>query len=284
MGVRETLAVKRWMLALAVGLGAAHLAMGVESQTTPSADAFVAAAYPANNFGGGGSLAVAGAGSPNGEFQILLRFDLAAARTSFDASFGAGQWTLSSASLTLTPVNPVNPLYNELAAGSFEAIWTANDGWTEGAGTPGFPGTTGVSFSTLVMLAGSSDQVMGTFAYNGLLNGATSYALTVGDGLRADAAAGESTTLRLAPASDTVAMLVYSRSNNLTANAPKLTLTAITQCAADFDGTPGLSIQDIFAFLNAWFAGESRADFDHLGGLAVQDIFAYLNAWFAGCP
>jgi hypothetical protein len=26
------------------------------------------------------------------------------------------------------------------------------------------------------------------------------------------------------------------------------------------------------------------ADFDHSGGLAVADIFAFLNAWFAGCP
>jgi hypothetical protein len=53
-------------------------------------------------------------------------------------------------------------------------------------------------------------------------------------------------------------------------------------CPANFDHTGGLAVQDIFDFLNAWFAGEPRADFDG-GGLAVSDIFAFLNAWFAGC-
>ncbi len=54
-------------------------------------------------------------------------------------------------------------------------------------------------------------------------------------------------------------------------------------CAPDFDGVNGLTIQDIFAFLNAWFAGDPRADFNGVNGLSVQDIFDFLNAWFAGC-
>ncbi|MBY0311899.1 MAG: cohesin domain-containing protein [Phycisphaerales bacterium] len=54
-------------------------------------------------------------------------------------------------------------------------------------------------------------------------------------------------------------------------------------CIADFDGDGLLAVVDIFAFLNAWFAGDCRADFDNLGGLAVQDVFAFLNAWFGGC-
>jgi glucose/arabinose dehydrogenase len=53
-------------------------------------------------------------------------------------------------------------------------------------------------------------------------------------------------------------------------------------CPADFDGVNGLQVQDIFEFLNAWFAGDPRGDFNG-GGLAVQDIFDFLNAWFAGC-
>jgi hypothetical protein len=54
-------------------------------------------------------------------------------------------------------------------------------------------------------------------------------------------------------------------------------------CPADFDGNGTLAVADIFAFLNAWFAGSPSADFDHLNGLQVADIFAFLNAWFAGC-
>jgi subtilisin-like proprotein convertase family protein len=53
-------------------------------------------------------------------------------------------------------------------------------------------------------------------------------------------------------------------------------------CRADFNGNSTLEVQDIFDYLNAWFAGNPSADFNG-GGLAVQDIFDFLNAWFAGC-
>jgi hypothetical protein len=56
-----------------------------------------------------------------------------------------------------------------------------------------------------------------------------------------------------------------------------------TCCPVNYDGINGLQVADIFAFLNSWFAGETRADFDGLNGLQVADIFAFLNAWFAGC-
>ncbi|HMN40774.1 MAG TPA: GC-type dockerin domain-anchored protein [Phycisphaerales bacterium] len=56
-----------------------------------------------------------------------------------------------------------------------------------------------------------------------------------------------------------------------------------TCCRANFNQIDGISVQDIFDFLNAWFAGDPRADFNG-GGLGVQDIFDFLNAWFAGCP
>ncbi len=54
-------------------------------------------------------------------------------------------------------------------------------------------------------------------------------------------------------------------------------------CTADFDGTNGVGVPDIFAFLSAWFAQDSRADVDGTPGVAVPDIFAFLSMWFAGC-
>lgn len=54
-------------------------------------------------------------------------------------------------------------------------------------------------------------------------------------------------------------------------------------CRADFNGQGGLSVQDIFDFLGAWFSGAAAADFNGSGGLSVQDIFDFLNSWFAGC-
>ena len=62
-------------------------------------------------------------------------------------------------------------------------------------------------------------------------------------------------------------------------------LTAASGCLfpADFNCSGSLTVQDIFDFLTAWFAGSSSADFNHLNGLSVQDIFDFLTAWFTGC-
>jgi hypothetical protein len=56
-------------------------------------------------------------------------------------------------------------------------------------------------------------------------------------------------------------------------------------CHADFNKSLTLEVQDIFDFLNAWFAGSRfaiTAGDGATGALAVQNIFDFLNAWFAG--
>lgn len=60
-------------------------------------------------------------------------------------------------------------------------------------------------------------------------------------------------------------------------------------CRADFDGSGSVGVQDIFAFLAAYFMGGTgpsppSADFDENGQVTVNDIFAFLAAYFAGCP
>ena len=55
-------------------------------------------------------------------------------------------------------------------------------------------------------------------------------------------------------------------------------------CRADFNGANGVSVQDIFDFLAAWFNNSPSADFNGVNGVTVQDIFDFLGAWFAGCP
>ncbi len=59
--------------------------------------------------------------------------------------------------------------------------------------------------------------------------------------------------------------------------------SAAVLCRADFNGDTLVSVTDIFAFLNAWFAGSPATDFNGVGGLTVQDIFDFLAAWFVGC-
>jgi hypothetical protein len=56
----------------------------------------------------------------------------------------------------------------------------------------------------------------------------------------------------------------------------------ITCCIANFNGVNGITVQDIFDFLAAYFAGDHDADLNG-NGLGVQDIFDFLAAYFAGC-
>ena len=59
---------------------------------------------------------------------------------------------------------------------------------------------------------------------------------------------------------------------------------SITYCAVDVNCINGVSVQDIFDFLAAWFAGNTTtANFNGDCCISVQDIFDFLAAWFVGC-
>src|SRR5262252_5814947 len=93
----------------------------------PGADAFVTTGPSGNlsssNYGGGGALSVAAPGLSQGEFQSVLQFSLAGAKSSFDSQFGAGQWSVHSVSLQLTAAAPNNPIFNASSAGQFSISW-----------------------------------------------------------------------------------------------------------------------------------------------------------------
>ncbi len=54
-------------------------------------------------------------------------------------------------------------------------------------------------------------------------------------------------------------------------------------CRADFNNDNVVSVQDIFDYLTAYFAGSPNANINGSGGVTVQDIFDYLTLYFAGC-
>jgi hypothetical protein len=54
-------------------------------------------------------------------------------------------------------------------------------------------------------------------------------------------------------------------------------------CPSDFNNDHTATVTDIFAFLNAWFAGLPTGDFNHSGESNIQDIFDFLSSWFMGC-
>jgi hypothetical protein len=55
-------------------------------------------------------------------------------------------------------------------------------------------------------------------------------------------------------------------------------------CRADFNKVNGITVQDVFDFLNAWLAGSTTADYTGNGAGAPtnQSVFDYVSAWFAG--
>lgn len=57
----------------------------------------------------------------------------------------------------------------------------------------------------------------------------------------------------------------------------------VDTCLADFDCSHQVEINDIFAYLNAWFRTDMIAEVSGDGQLSVLDIFWFLNEWFAGC-
>ncbi len=58
-------------------------------------------------------------------------------------------------------------------------------------------------------------------------------------------------------------------------------VTTTAGSSADWDRSGAVDINDIFTFLNAWFAG--NADFNGIAGTDINDIFDFLNKWFQGC-
>jgi hypothetical protein len=53
-------------------------------------------------------------------------------------------------------------------------------------------------------------------------------------------------------------------------------------CKADFNQVGGITVQDIFDFLNGYFTVSPQADVNGSGSVTVQDIFDYLSLYFVG--
>jgi hypothetical protein len=187
-------------------------------------------------------LAVSASGLPQGEYQTAMQFDLSGAKASFDSQFGAGQWSIQSMTLQFTATPPNNAIFNVSAAGQLGISWMQNDGWTEGTGNPGAPGTTGITFNILQGLISGADQSLGTFAFNGATNGTALYSLGLSSGLVADALAGSNASLRMFAADSTVSALFNSKNFGTPANRPLLTIVAVPEPSAVALGATMLSV------------------------------------------
>jgi hypothetical protein len=203
----------------------------------PSADAFVSSNSSSLNYGGAGALEVSGSASSDGAFESVLLFADSAAKSSFDAQFGAGNWIVTSISLKLTSATSNSSLFNAQSSGTLAATWMQNNTWTEGTGTPISPTTDGITAATLPSFLGPNDQSLGSFFFNSSTSGSAglsaTYPLIVSPGIMNDFATGGSSSIELAPADANVSYLVNSRSfpTNLFRPALSVTATAVPEPA-----------------------------------------------------
>lgn len=207
---------------------------------TGTSDAFVTTgttngADPGKNFGGAGALAVSASGLSQGEFQSLIQFDLAGAKSQLDSAYPSG-WIIDSVSLTLVPQTANNAIFNAVHSGNFAINWVSSDAWTEGTGTPASPTTDGITYNALSTLLSGGTQSLGTFNYNGSTGTAQTYAFSLSSaGLTSDITSGSKATFDIAAAAgDTQLSAVFnSRNFGTAANRPKLSITASAAAAPE---------------------------------------------------
>jgi hypothetical protein len=224
------------IMAVAMVARAASAQSPVTVTVTPSADAFMRSADATHNYGGAGALSVSGAsavngsGQQNGLYESLMRFSLSGAVSSFDTAFGAGNWTLSSATLRLTEVAaPNNAIFNR-GVGSFGINWMANDSWVEGTGSPTAPAADGVTWNDTPSLTPvGSTVLLGTFANAGQ-NTQQGFALPLGDATFVnDLMSGGNASFYLTAASPGLGFTFDSRTFGTVSARPLLEVIAVPE-------------------------------------------------------
>ena len=177
---------RRWMdfcLCGFLAIGVIRILPQAQAQITYSsttvADAFLATGSADNpdgiltnvNFGAAGTMAVAPATAPKGEFQSVARFDFSGAVPLFNSTYGTNGWTVTGVSFTLTGnygtagVQPNNAIFNIISGGNFVISWISDTNWAEGTGTPNLPTQDGVTFDSLLELSSGTVDVLSTNTY-----------------------------------------------------------------------------------------------------------------------
>ena len=221
-----------------------------------TADAFVLNPGPGNtstypnaasqNFGGMNSRSVASAtahpgnnaANPSkGEFDSVLRFDLASTVVTLNSEYGAGDWSISSLSLTLNTSSTVgNSMFNSSGtSGSFNISWMSNDGgWIQGTGSQSPASYTGITYNSLQSALGVTPPTLlnsASFTAQGTLVPETFSVSTANADFLSALMVGDSISLLLTPADDHVAFNFTSRSYSSGSNpalySPTLSLDVV---------------------------------------------------------
>jgi hypothetical protein len=168
------------ILAIGIFLSACAAEAQMTNSSMAIGDAFLCTGSPnyqngadltGENFGAAGTLAIAPAASAKGEFQSVIRFNIAGAVATFNAAYGSNHWFVTGVQLKLTSnygtggVQPNNPIFNVIHGGQFVIEWLADDDWIEGTGTPNLPTTDGVCWNSLPALLAQPREILATNFY-----------------------------------------------------------------------------------------------------------------------
>ena len=102
------------------------------------ADTFVSSGQPNTSFGSQGAMEIAAPTTAQPRTQMaVMGFDTSSMQTSFNATYGVGNWVMTGVSLQLfsnIPLagqQPNNGSFNRIAAGGFEFDLLSNNNWSE---------------------------------------------------------------------------------------------------------------------------------------------------------
>jgi hypothetical protein len=202
---------------------------------TPVSDAFVRSLDPTHNYGAAGALSVSGSiatnptsGLPEGLLDSFLQFNVFSAVTSFNGSFGMGQWTISSVTLALTASSANNADFN-LGAGQFAVSWIGNNSWLEGTGTPSSPTTNGITYAQEPSILNSTvDESLGTFTYNGATSGQVKLSFGLPSGFISEISTGNLVSFYMtATPGSSIGFTFNSRNFTSSSAWPALDITAV---------------------------------------------------------
>jgi len=108
-----------------------------------------------------GSAGVNNLGTSTAAANVTFKYGVGSTVDALNTAYGAGNWTIENAELTLQyTLYAGNSRFNA-GAGTFNILWVANDNWTQGSSDPAFA----TSASALAAWAGS-DALLASEYYN----------------------------------------------------------------------------------------------------------------------
>jgi hypothetical protein len=203
-------------LLLMAALPASLYAQSTILSQVVQADTYVSSGQPTQNFGtmGAMEIAVPTAAQSRTE-ESLIRFNTATEEAAFNADYGAGNWAVTSVTLTLysnfatAGEQPGNSSFNQIAAGGFELDWLSNNSWSE----------TGITWNTLPSVlpgtGGNTLDSLGDFNYLASGSSPNTWTLGLDPNMVSDIASGGLVTIFGQPtAGSTVGYLFNTLNNN----------------------------------------------------------------------